>query len=207
VSLHGRACCCVACTLTTVNVSVRSSVPYTMTCGTDKRYPNGTGTFNLNQPAGSVIATRLLNPTHPGICSYKYLWITTDLDALNGPTAYNRCRPPVGTNVWGYYARATIGVSRNLNAVGDIWTCTLALRHRWQTFGIFDNPGFFEVTCTLRADVPSPGCPIDDYLSIPDAFLDCASVTRVTGLGPTLPAGAAGPLITWGTPSGSSSVT
>lgn len=207
MSLHGRACCCVACTLTTVSVSVRSSVPYTMTCGTDKRYPNGTGTFNLNQPAGAVICTRFINPTHPGICSYKYAWATVDLDALPGPIAYNRCIPAVGTAVWGYYARASISVGRNLNASGDIWTCTLTLRHRWQTTGLFNNPGFFDVSATLLAHVPSPGCPIDDYLNIPDAYLDCASVTRTTGLGSTLPAGSGGPLITWGTPIGGSSVT
>jgi hypothetical protein len=206
--MNGRGCCCVWCTLTTVTLTTRASVPYTLACGTDKRWGDGTGfNWNLNQPAGPIVLSRALEITHPGICTNKHMWVTAIANRLPGPTGMpNRCTPPVGFQPWNYYAAASITIKRNNNPSGNIWTCVLAQFHMWTMFGQFDNPGAHLVQYSSKLDVPTPSCPTGTYPSAIATFTQCDLQVRGTGYGPTAPNGASGMQLTWGVAGGSSVV-
>ena len=208
MSMNGRGCCCEWCSLTTVTLTARPSVPYTLACGTDKRWGNGTGlNWNLNQPAGNIVMGRAINPGHPGICSNKYYYETALVNRLPGASGMlNRCPRPVGFQPWSYQAHARIGITRNSNASGNIWTCTLTVMHSWFTFGMFDNPGQHLVQYVSKLDVPTPSCPTGTYPSAIQTYTRCDLQVFGTGYGPTAPNGASGMQLTWGVAAGNSVV-
>ena len=150
---------------------------------------------------------RAINPGHPGICSNKYYYETALVNRLPGASGMlNRCTPPVGFQPWSYQAHARIGITRNSNTSGNIWTCTLTVMHSWFTFGMFDNPGQHLVQYVSKLDVPTPSCPTGTYPSAIQTYTRCDLQVFGTGYGPTAPNGASGMQLTWGVAAGNSVV-